>query len=351
MDTALATNEWQTFTERYWEVEPLRFDYAPRGPGGPTLRAIGYADRKGRLLLPPYQPHLPLEFKPTPTDAPYRLQRQWLETSRCLVDDMLARGIRGELTFSPAVADPRPWQWSWFRVLPRFTNFIDFPFTLDQADRVMRQQANKAARAGFVCRKTDHIEDALACLSGSESRRGFRYGMTLQGLEMAHRLLGPECLRVYVAYAAGGEPATARVVLHRPGGRACDWLAGTMDKHLHGGATQLLMAFMFDDLQQAGAAGYNSCGADVEPVAYAKSMWGGRLMTQFSVLAYDYRPMKNLLGNARRYLRRQREVRRAQAAARRNGADAKEQARPGQNGETAGAPRTTRAGQPAAVEP
>ena len=67
MDTALATPEWQTFTQRCWRVEPVRFEYAPRGPGGPALRAIAYSDRKGRLLLPPYQPHLPLEFTPTPT--------------------------------------------------------------------------------------------------------------------------------------------------------------------------------------------------------------------------------------------------------------------------------------------
>lgn len=313
MDTALASAEWQAFTQAYWHVEPLCFEYAPRGPGGPTLKAICYSDRKGRIVLPSYQPHLPLAFKPTPTDAVYRRQRQWLEIACLFVDDMVALGIQGEVTFSPAVTDPRPWIWSHFRVVPRFTTFLDFPFSLGQADRVVRQQAGKASRAGFVCERTDKLDDVLHCLQGSESRRDFDYGVSLQGLEMARRLLGPEAFRTYVCHAPDGGPATARVVLHRPGGRACDWLAGTVDKHLHSGATQLLMTYMLDDLYQAGAVGYNSCGDDVESVSYAKTMWGGRLMTQYSIQAFDLASLKNLLGKMRRYVKRRATVRRSRA--------------------------------------
>jgi hypothetical protein len=306
MDTALATAEWQAFTAEYWGVAPARLEYAPRGPGGPGLQAVFYADRKGRLLLPPYQPHVPLGFRPTPTGAAYRIQRQWLETARLLVEDMLRRGIRGEVTFSPAVADPRPWLWSQFRVSPRFTNFIDFPFDLGMVDRAVRQHVQRAARAGFVCRRSDRLDEAMACLAGSEGRQGFSYGMTLAGLELAERLLGREQFRVYVGYAPDGQPATARVVLHRPGGRACDWMAGTIERYLPSGAIPLLLAHVLEDLQQAGAAGYNSCGADVESVAYAKTMWGGRLMTQYSILAYDFRPMKHLAGDMLRFWRRRR---------------------------------------------
>ena len=52
METALATTEWQTFTQRYWRVEPVRFQYAPRGPGGPALEAICYADRQPPIPNP-----------------------------------------------------------------------------------------------------------------------------------------------------------------------------------------------------------------------------------------------------------------------------------------------------------
>lgn len=313
MDTALGTPPWQEFTRRYWNVEPVRFDYAPRGDSGPKLSAVFYTGADRRLMLPPYQPHAPLRFSPTATDAAYRIQRQWLDTARLLVDDMQVRGIRGELTFSTAMVDPRPWSWAHFRVAVRFTNFIDFPFQIDQADRVVRQQANKAVRAGLVCSQTDRLEDALACLCDSEGRQGFDYGITLAGLELARELLGPEAFRVYLCATAQGEPVSARVVLHQPRGRACDWLAGTRNAFLSCGATQLLLWHVLDDLARAGACGYNSCGADIEPVAQAKAAWGGRLVPQYSLIAYDFRSNKHLLGEMFRFIRRRRRVRREKA--------------------------------------
>jgi len=315
MDTTLATPEWQAYTQQFWGVDPVRLDYTPRGENGPALRSVFYADRRGRLLLPPYQPHLPLQFTPTPTEAGYRVERQWIETARLLVDEMLVRGIRGGLTFPPSLTDPRPWKWGFFRVTPNFTNLIDFPFTWDHADRVVRQQANKALRAGFVCRRTDNLNDALSCLEGSQGRKGFAYGMTLAGLELAWRLVGREVVRVYVCHSPSGDPATARIVLHRPGGRALDWMAGTKDEHLKSGATQLLLSHALSDLHQAGATGYNSCGADVEAVAQTKLLWGGTLATQYNIQAYDWRSHKWLLGGWLRFMKHRAAVRRRRRAA------------------------------------
>lgn len=314
MDTALSTSQWQTFTGLYWKVEPVRFEYAPEGMKGPVLRVVCYRNRKGRLMLPPYQPHLPLYFMPTETETIGLMQREWLDLGSLFADDIIAHGIRGGLTFSPAITDPRPWAWSWFHVLPRFTDFIDFPFELGQTDRVVRQHANKARRGGFTCIRTDNLRHAFACLAGSEKRKNFSYGITLGGLEMAHDLLGPDAFRVYVCYAPNGEPATARIVLHRPSGRACDWMAGTIDTYLHSGATQLLIAYMMNDLQEADAVGYNSCGANTETVVHAKTMWGGRLMTQYRIEAYAFSTMKHLMGNMLRYRRQRIEVTRNKAA-------------------------------------
>jgi hypothetical protein len=311
MNSLLASKPWQAFTQRYWGVEPIEFHFAPGGPGGPELRMVCYHDRRGRLLLPLFQPHVPIEFRPTPTTAAYRDGRQWLETAQLLVDEMIARGIRGELTFSSLLTDPRPWLWSWFRVSPRFTYLVDLPFCYERADRVVRQQAAKAARAGFVCKRTDRLDDALRCLAASERRKGFSYRMTLAGLELAHSLLGAEALRVYAAYAADGEPAAARVLLHQPGGPACDWMAGTADRYLNSGTTQQLIAFAMEDLAQAGASAYDFCGADLPDFTYYKLLWGGRLATQYSIQAYDYRSMRRLLGNLLRYRQRQRAVRKS----------------------------------------
>ncbi len=178
-----------------------------------------------------------------------------------------------------------------------------------------RQQAHKAERAGFTCQRTGDLAEALACLGGSQQRQGFAYGMTLDGLELAARLMGPEALRVYSCRASSGQPATARVILHRPGARALDWMAGTRDEQLRSGATQQLLAFALEDLHRAGATAYDSCGADLEGVACAKLAWGGRLVPQYSVQGWDWLPARRLLGAGLRFLRQRAAVRRARRAA------------------------------------
>jgi len=309
MNSALGTKAWQTFTQRYWNVEPIELHYAPRGDDGPSLDVVSYLDRKGRLVLPPYQPHVPIHFKLSGDPTPYRVGRQWLEAAQLMVDDMTARGIHGEVTLSPEIVDPRPWLWSWYRVTPRFTYIVDFPFDLSGVDRSVRQHANKAIRRGYTCRQTENLNDAIHCLNGSEHRKGFNYGITLDGLEMAIALLGRDAFRVYVCYSPDGEPAAAKIILHREGGPACDWVAGTTDKHLHSGATHQLVAFAIEDAERSGATCYNFCGADMASLTQFKLGWAGRLVTQYSIFAYEFRPMKHLLGNMVRYLKRQRAVR------------------------------------------
>lgn len=313
MDTALATVEWQTFTHRCWGLEPVELAFAPRGPGGPRIRGLFYADHRGRLRHPDNQPHVPIEFTPPQTTASYRLERAWLEAARALADEMARRGIHGELTFSPGILDLRPWKWDHFRVTPRFTNFIDFPFTWDQADRVVRQQSNKAARAGFTCERTDDFSRVLECLAGSQRRKGFVYGISLADLAAARDVLGADMLRMYLCTAPDGAPATARVMVHRPGGRALDWMAGTLPAYLNSGATQLLLGHALQDLQAAGATGHNSCGADIEPVAHTKLLWGGRVVPQYSIQAYDLLALRRLAGGFVRYVRHRRELRRRAA--------------------------------------
>ncbi len=92
-------------------------------------------------------------------------------------------------------------------------------------------------------------------------------------------------------------------------------MAGTAAPHLHSGATQLLLAHALEDLHAAGATGYNSCGADIEPVAHTKLLWWGRLVVQYSVQAYDYYSWRKLAGGFVRYLLRRRQLRRRGAPA------------------------------------
>ena len=160
----------------------------PRAASGPVLRAIAYADRKGRSLaarsaLPPVgiQAHADHGFVPHPAAV--------AETARLLVDDMLAHGLRGGLTFSPGGDRPSAVDLVPFPRVAVVHQFYRLPLHA-RPGGPCRAAAGQESRscAGFTCTRTGNLQDALHCLSGSEKRKGFSYGISLRGLELAHRL-------------------------------------------------------------------------------------------------------------------------------------------------------------------
>jgi len=309
MTDPLTLPGWQKFNRRQWDVEPVEFDFAPRGPNGPRLRVVGYRDGRGRLVLPTMNPHLPISFQPTKTDAPFRLERQWSEVAELLVEEMLSSGTSGRIALPADVLDPRPWMWSGFHVAPLFTFFMELPFDPAQADASVRQKIRKSSKAGFSSRIADDVDDVLACLRETEARKGFDHELTRESLEWGLELLGAESFRLYVCYASGGEPASARIVLHDAGGQACDLAAGTQRKYLSSGATQHLIGHVLEDLHQAQATGFNFCGANIQSVSPAKSCWGGRLVSHFAVEGFDALPLKRLAGGFYRLFKKRRSVR------------------------------------------
>ncbi len=60
-------------------------------------------------------------------------------------------------------------------------------------------------------------------------------------------------MRAYACYSPDGEMAASAIELHKPGGRALGWLAGTKTAYLSSGVSQHLYAYIFDDLAAAGA--------------------------------------------------------------------------------------------------
>lgn len=314
MTDPLTLPGWQEFNRMQWAAEPVEFHFAPRGPNGVTLDVVAYRDPRGRLVLPTMNPHWPVVFRPTNTDSPSRLQRQWSETAQPLVEEMLDRGTAGRIALPADVADPRPWLWAGFQVAPLFTFLIDFPFEIDQADAAVRQKVRKSSKAGFNCRLADDVGDVLACLRETEARKGFDHALTRESLRRGLDMLGRESLRLYVCYSPDGEPASARIVLHAPGGQACDLAAGTQRKYLSSGATQHLIAHTLADLQQAGAAGFNFCGANIQSVSPAKSCWGGRLVSHYAVEGFDRLPLRRLAGNFYRLIKNRRSIRKQRSS-------------------------------------
>jgi hypothetical protein len=87
-----------------------------------------------------------------------------------------------------------------------------------------------------------------------------------------------------------------------------DWLAGTSSEHLQSGVTQLVRETLFADLKRLEIAGFDFCGANIPPVAAAKSEFGGTLTPFYQVEPRRPYPVKraakmlrdNLTGHRRR---------------------------------------------------
>ncbi len=267
-----------------WGIEALPFEYRDKsGADRPRLKGILYLDASGQAVMPRVCAYLPVEFEPTPTDRVHRLSHQWVSLAKGLAFDLKKRGVKGVLSLPPTVEDARPWAWAGFRTLVAYTLWIDFPWKLDHASYSVRKQVAKAGRAGYTSERSDDIEALVRCLAGTEGRQGISYRMSVADLERARALLGPDHLRIYLCRSPSGEPASGRAILHAPGRRAVDWLAGTDPSHLTSGATQHLVAFALDDLQMAGAAGFDFAGANVERVASAKMEFGARLVPFYQI--------------------------------------------------------------------
>jgi hypothetical protein len=68
-------------------------------------------------------------------------------------------------------------------------------------------------------------------------------------------------------------------------------LVGTRGAHLQSGATQLLIHDVLEDLQAAGAAGFDFEGANIPDVAAAKLNWGGQLVPWYRVDSFTLRSL------------------------------------------------------------
>lgn len=287
---------WLEFNRYKWGVKPLKIRLTEDTKELPAIEAVLYLDKKGRIVQPPLNPYLPIAFYPTPTDKIPRLYRQWGNLSKLLVREFMKRGVKGSVAFPPEVLDVRQWQWSGFLAEVRYTFYLDLPYDEDTSDYSERKQINKALKAGFACEiaTKDTLPDVVVCLVETEERQGFTYKLSVRDLETALHLLGEETFRIYICRSNNGEVACARMVICSPGLRAVDWVAGTKNKFLSSGATQLLISYVLTDLARQGATGFDFVGANLPTVSAAKADWGGRLMPYYLIRPLNLRTLGSL---------------------------------------------------------
>lgn len=279
----LCLDGWLSFNEYKWGLTPQRLRVCTSASDTPCIQAIVYLDTRGRIVQPRLNPYLPVEFSPTRTDSTPRIRRQWIEVSQLLVEEHVKRKVMGSISLPPEVTDMRAWQWRGFIAEPRYTFYLHIPLILSDVDHQVRKQVNKARKAGFEFGRTRDFRKVIECLSSTESRQGFSYGLNHGDLSRLESLLGEDGFRCYAAIAPNGEMASTRIVLKGSGAKAIDWVAGTMSVHLSSGVTQYLISSVLEDLALSAVTTFDYAGANLPSVERAKSTWGGDLKPYFAL--------------------------------------------------------------------
>ncbi len=284
--TPLELDGWLEFNAWRTGLKAQRFSTS--NPSGGAARAVFYLDRRGRIMLPANNPYVPVTFR-SDRERPNGRTAEWLAAAAGIVDEMLRRGTGNQLYLPPEVEDMRPWLWRGFKVGPRFTYYLDFPFDHSGIERTTRQVCDRATKLGYTVARVTDVGPVLECLQETADRAGFTLGLGDRELRTAHDILGEDRLRMSVCFTSTGAPASSAIVLHEPGTRAILWYYGTKSGERTDGAGHLLLRSVFDDAQTAGAAGMDLCGANMKSIATFKSQWGGRLVPNYAVRTYSIR--------------------------------------------------------------
>ena len=284
----LFVEAWIEYNRRRWRTRAERIVLG-KADGTPRLEAVVYRTRSGRIWQPPRNVYLPVAFETAPDTGAHRAYTQWTDLAQELAAQTAASGIKNTVNLLPEVTDVRPWQWEGLLTGVKYTLYQNFPYDITQANQSVRSRIKKARKAGYRCGRADSAADVFVCLAETEKRSGFDAAYSLEQLEEAQRFVGPEHFRCYTAYAESGEPAASYVVLHNAGGHALAWVISTRTRHLQSGVTQLLHDHVVQDLQDAGAAGFDLAGANTESISAAKAGWGPRLVPYYHLQQYGPR--------------------------------------------------------------
>jgi len=295
VDSPLFLDGWLEFNKRKYDLKPEIITINDENRPLPVLKTVLYFDKKDRIRMPARNPYLPISFTPTPTEAFSSITRQWLRLSGILADMILDKGLNNSIAFPPEIIDLREFQWRHYKITPRYTFYINFPWDLQKSDYSIRKHVNKAIKIGFKCHQVSKWEDIILCLKETEERQGFEHGITTKDLQIAEELVGRDNFRGYVCYSPEGEIASARIVLFKENCRAIDWVAGTRKKFLQSGATQYLIHYVLNDLQQIGAKGFDYAGANIRNVAAAKLNWGVELKPYYVISSPNIKEMAKLI--------------------------------------------------------
>ena len=190
LPSPLSHEGWLEFNRLEWGVQPHRVSLSPAdGKQTWSLETVFYTNRRGKLVMPPLNPFLPLRFT-VPAARPGTAGRRWREAATELVALWRARGLAGTVCLPPGYQDVRPWLWHGFVAQPRYTYVIPLPLHEDVLEPDVRNKIRKARRLGYVCDRIDDFTSAMECLQAPEVRKGFSYSISAESLRRMKSCLG-----------------------------------------------------------------------------------------------------------------------------------------------------------------
>ena len=272
-----------------WGLHPLRVAYSQPGRSLPRLEGVLYLNNRGLVRSPPLNPFMPFVFYPTNTSKVDKLSAQWVAVTSLLAEDLATRGLVGRFSLPSGMLDGRSLQWKGFNVQIRYTYSDALPLDPSMRDAAVRKRIRKAMDAGYVAARSDDWAAIMHCLSETETEKGFSHHIGVESLRLAAELIGDDSFRGYVVRDPKGTVVSGGVRLHTENGVAYDWIQGTIREHLKYGVNQLIYAYVFEDLANAGAVGFDYGGANIPSVAAAKASWGLPLVPCLTIGAKDLR--------------------------------------------------------------
>ena len=285
--SALLHPQWWAWNEQVWGVEAVELSLQHERVAGAVLAGALFRDRRGRVVTPPMNPHLPIVYSPAGLRAK-RLDTQsraWVSIGDQLAEVLTAGRLANAVVLPPGLLDARPFTWNGLRAGLSYTYVVDLPRNASLANSSVAKNIRKSVSRGHRASRSDDWAAILSCLEETEISKGFSHRLSLDDLKRGARLMGPDHFRGYVVRDSSGRVVSGGIRLHHEGHRAVDWVQGTTRRVLADGVNQLMYDYVMRDLHEAGAMGFDLAGANIREVALAKSSWGYPLAPQVTLEA------------------------------------------------------------------
>lgn len=295
---------WIEFNRQQWGLKAEVIELGPRKGTSWQLTTVLYTNRRGQLVNPPRNPHIPVHFECS-SNKPSSINRRKRVALQALAERYQQYKIKGGINLSPVVNDVRPFQWKGLSATPRYTYHIGMNGYRDSIDSRVLKKASKAKTLGYYCETSNDFLAVQECLTEPENRNNFNHSVNETDLKKLNFLMGSDSFCAILAYNSEGKPAGARLLLYTEGGIAMAWSAGIKSEALKDGVNNFLGAYALEFFSNKNCKTFDFVGANIPPVAEMKEAWGGDLVCYYTIREQNIRNLaRDAYFTAKRYIKK-----------------------------------------------